>query len=190
MLKPVRERKPPAKLGYDALREYAMRALAQRALSAGELRQRLLRRAEVLNNVDLLIEDFRANGYLNDERLASSFATSRLDNQGFGKMRVVRDLRARRVAGSVAERAAAEVYREVDENALIDQYLRRKYRSANLAEELKDPRKLASAYRRLRLAGFRSGPAIQALKRYAAEAEQLEGMPEEDQEPPDDRGLS
>jgi hypothetical protein len=41
---------------------------------------------------------------------------------------------------------------------------------------------LASAHRKLRLAGFSSGNAIRVLKRHAAEAEKLEGMEESGEE--------
>jgi hypothetical protein len=43
-----------------------------------------------------------------------------------------------------------------------------------LAEE----KHLASAYRKLRLGGFSSGNSIRVLKRYAAEADRLEGLEE------------
>jgi regulatory protein len=59
---------------------------------------------------------------------------------------------------------------------MIEQYLQRKYRGHNLAELLCDEKRLASAFRRLRTAGFSAGGSIKVLKRYAAEAERLEDM--------------
>ena len=42
---------------------------------------------------------------------------------------------------------------------------------------LQDPKHLASAYRKLRYAGFGSSSAIRALKRYADRADELEDDP-------------
>ncbi len=51
-------------------------------------------------------------------------------------------------------------------------------RSRPIGALLMEEKNLASAYRRLRTAGFSSGNSIQVLKRYAAEAERLEEMEE------------
>jgi hypothetical protein len=80
------------------------------------------------------------------------------------------------VAPAVAEQVVREAYRETDEVRLIEGFLERKYRKIPLKTYLAEPRHLASAYRRLRLAGFSSGPVIQVLKRYAEEAEALESL--------------
>jgi len=57
---------------------------------------------------------------------------------------------------------------------VIEQFLARKYRGKNLAELLAEEKHLASAYRRLRTAGFGAGNSIRVLKRYAAQADLLE----------------
>ena len=49
------------------------------------------------------------------------------------------------------------------------------------AGRIDDDRKLAAAYRRLRRAGFASGPILAALKRLAARPEFLEDPPEEEE---------
>jgi hypothetical protein len=46
---------------------------------------------------------------------------------------------------------------------------------------LGEEKHLASAYRKLRLAGFSSGNSIRVLKCHAAEAEKLEEMAEEEE---------
>src|SRR5258708_2631057 len=83
---------------------------------------------------------------------------------------------ARRVAPAVAKKAAETAYRAVDEIALIENFLARKYRGKNLGALLAEEKHLASAYRKLRTAGFSFGNSIRVLKRYAAEAERLEDM--------------
>lgn len=167
-----------ARLDAAALLNYALRLLGGRALSAGELRQKLEARAAVLDDVRGVLERLRDLGYLDDRRFAEAFSTARLETEGFGKQRVLRDLRRRRVAPGLAREVADRTYGETDECALIEDYLARKFRGVSLTEHLRDPRKLASAYRRLRTAGFSSGNAIRVLKRHAAQAEMLETLEE------------
>jgi regulatory protein len=72
-----------------------------------------------------------------------------------------------------------------DETALIEEYLRRKFRAANLGELLSEEKRLASTFRRLRTAGFSAGGSIRVLKRYAAEAERLEDMDDQEHSAPE-----
>jgi len=167
-------------LAGEPLWQYALRALAGRALSTGELRLRLRRRAEQPSEADTVIARLKDLGFLDDKRLAESYATARLENQGFGRGRVLRDLRQRRVAPGLAEKAVQSAFQGSDEIALIEQFLARKYRKVALPEFLGEPRNLASAFRRLRYAGFTSSNAIRVLKRYSEQAENLEAAGEED----------
>ena len=170
----------PRRLEGEALWEYALRALGGRAHSVAELREKLRRRADRQDDVDKVLARLKQSGYLDDRRFAQSFAASRLESQGFGRSRVLRDLRGKRVAPAVAEQAVKAAYSGVDETGLIQAYLARKYRKTPLGAYLADPRHLAAAYRRLRLAGFSSGNVIRVLKQYAERAEELESLEAED----------
>jgi regulatory protein len=170
------------RLDAEALFQYAVKTLARRAHSAGELRQKLLGRAERAADADAAILRLKEYGYLDDKRFAESYAAARLENQGLGKARVISDLRKRRVAPSVAERAAGKVYQHTPEDQLIEEFLRRKYRKRAQDDFLRDPKELAAAYRKLVYAGFSSGGAIRVLKRFAADPtllDQFEPPPEE-----------
>lgn len=175
-----KRRKPPAPLDIEGLLAYSARILTARAQTISELRQKLTRRAAERGDVDEVIRRLKENGYLNDQRFAESFASWRRDNEGYGKTRVVRDLMARRVAPDLAKKAAEKAYTGADETALIEQFLSRKFRGKNLGALLQEDKHLASAFRRLRTAGFSSGGSIKVLKRYAAEAERLEEFGEEE----------
>jgi regulatory protein len=180
---PARTPKKPKLLDLNGLMEYAARTLSIRAQTTSELREKLRRRAERREDVDEILGKLKEAGYLNDERFAEAFASWRRDNDGFGKTRVLRDLLVRRVAPAVAKKAADSAYAEADETGLIEQYLARKYRGKNLgalmsAENPDKEKHLASAYRKLRTAGFSVGNSIRVLKRYAAEADRLEEMEE------------
>jgi N-acyl-D-amino-acid deacylase len=84
---------------------------------------------------------------------------------------------------AVAQQAVTASFKESDEVALIERYLERKYRGKNLGALLAEEKQLASAFRKLRGAGFSTGNSIRVLKRYAAEAEKLEEMDESESEP-------
>ena len=65
---------------------------------------------------------------------------------------------------------------------LIDTFIRRKIHTKEpLAEALSDPKKLASAYRKLIRAGFGSSNVIRALKRIASRQDLLDSF-----EPPEE----
>ncbi|HYI94869.1 MAG TPA: RecX family transcriptional regulator [Bryobacteraceae bacterium] len=168
----------PKKVDADGLWAYSLKLLGGRAMSTGEVRQKLVRRAEKEADIETTISKLREYGYLNDTQFAESFAAGRRDNEGFGRMRVLRDLRQRRVAPNLATEAVEQAFEGTDETARIEAFLERKYRNVNLGELLQEDKKLHGAYRRLRYAGFSSGASIRVLKRFAAQAEQLEDEPE------------
>lgn len=158
----------------------ALRLLGGRAYSTGELRDKLRRRAERREDVDAVLSKLKDGGYLDDRRFAESYAAARLENQGLGKMRVLRDLRQRRVAPQLAEQVTERAYETTDEIALIEAFLARKFRGKKLNTFLAEEKNLAAAFRRLRYAGFSSSASIRVLKRYASQAEELESLePEE-----------
>ena len=169
-------RKKPRPLDADGLWELALKALAVRACSSGELRQKLLARAERMEDVETTLSRLKASRYVDDRRFAEGFAAARLDNQGLGKMRVTQDLRRRRVAPALAEASVQKAYEGVDEAKLIEEFIRRKYRDAAREGLFRDQKDLASAYRRLMRAGFSSGNVIRALKRFAADPELLDSF--------------
>ena len=121
------------------------------------------------------------NCYLDDRRYAETFAAARLSNEKLGRTRVVQDLRQRRVAPSLAERTVSQVYRDVDESALIEEWIRRKYRLASLDNLFGEDKDMAAAYRRLLRAGFRPGEIVRVLKRFAKNPELLDSL-----EPPEE----
>jgi regulatory protein len=174
------ERKPRL-LDAEALWSYALKVLTGRAHSTGELREKLRRRAERPADIDDVLARLKDVGYLDDRRYAEGFAAARLSNEKFGRTRVVQDLRQRRVAPELAEKTVQKVYQDVDDQALIEDWIRRKYRMAPRQGLFQKEKDLAAAYRRLLRAGFRSGEVIRALKRFAKDPELLDGF-----EPPEE----
>jgi len=161
--------------------DYALRVLGGRAYSSGELREKLRGKAELAADVDPTIARLKDYGYLNDKQFAESFATARLENEGLGKTRVLADLSRRRVAPAVAQQTVGKVYENVAEETLAEDYVRRKFRMKSKENLFADRKDMASAYRRLVRAGFRSGTVIAVLKKFAADPDLLDGF-----EPPEE----
>jgi regulatory protein len=161
----------PKRLNAQELWEYALRLLASRAYSEEELKQKLARRAEAPGDVTTTLARLREYGLADDRKFSEVFASSRLNNKGFGRLRVLRDLRGKRVPGAIAEEAVSRAFAGTDELQLASAFLGRKYRGKNLAAFLAEEKNLASAYRRLRMAGFSSNAALSALKQHTRNAE-------------------
>jgi regulatory protein len=172
-------RSKPAKLDRDALWEYALRTLGRRAQSASEVRQKLARRAANPADVTEVMTRLREYGFADDQKFSENFASFRLQNQGFGQQRVIRDLRSKRVPEATAKQAVQSAYSGTDEAQLIDSFLARKYRGKDLREFLKEPKNLNSAYRRLRMAGFSSAATLKTLRRFTDSAEEWDESEEQ-----------
>ena len=125
------EERKPRHLDREGLWNYALRALGGRAHSTGEMREKLSRRAERPEDVEGVLARLKESKYLDDRQFAESYATARLSNERFGKTRVLQDLRHRRVAPALAEKTVHAVYQDVDESALIEEWIRRKYRTSS-----------------------------------------------------------
>jgi len=176
----MKERKP-TRLEAAALWEYALKVLAGRAHSTGELREKLRRKAERAGDVDPTIARLKEYGYLNDRKFAETFAAARLENEGLGRTRVLADLSRRRVAPAVAQQTVGKVYESIDEEALAEDFVRRKFRLAPKENLFQGEKDLAAAYRRLMRAGFRSATALTVLKRFARDPDLLDSF-----EPPEE----
>jgi regulatory protein len=169
------------RLNAEGLWDYALRALGRRPHSEAELRQELGRRAADPHDVAATLARLREYGLADDRKFSEVFAISRLQNERFGRLRVLRELRQRRVPPAIAEQAVEHAFSGTEEAELANAFLEHKYRGKNLVNFLSEEKNLASAYRRLRTAGFSSGIALSVLKRHAKGIE-LEDMPEENED--------
>jgi regulatory protein len=169
----------PKKLDSGGLWDFALRVLGQRAHSANELRQKLSKRSESAVDVGVVMEKLRDYGLTDDTKFSEAFATSRLQNRGFGRFRVLRDLRSKSVSGNIAQAALEKTFAGTDEVELIQRFLERKYRGKKLTEFLQEEKNLVNVYRRLRTAGFSSGNSLSTLKRYAQQVEDWSGFEED-----------
>lgn len=175
-------RRATKRLAAEELFHYAVKALAARAHSVAELRQKLRQRAERKTDADGVIRRLKQYGYLDDAQFADFLALQRRE-AGYGERRVLADLRSRKVAPELAQKAVRKAFAGVEETELIMQFLARKFRRTPLEQLLREPKHLAAVYRKLRAAGFSGANVLRVLKRYASCAETLELL-EAAEEPP------
>ena len=152
----------PRRLTASELHCYAVQALARRARSTAELRRLLERRASDPADIPAILDKLKEYGFLDDERFAQIYASSRLENNRLGRSRVERDLRAHLVAPKLAKTTVTAVYDEVDEPALLRVHIARRLRHRGPP---KDRRGAASLYRHLLGAGFSPTHIIPELRR-------------------------
>jgi regulatory protein len=164
----------PRKLFTEAeLYDYAVGALARRMRSVAELKRLLRNRVEADTEfgktlVELIVVRLKDQGYLNDAKYAAAFSSYRRDNEKFGRMRVVTDLKAKGVHGDVIEKAVSSAYDEVKEESLARDYLRRKR-----LQKPKDQKDAARIFRNLMRAGFESKTIFAILKKWDVDEETL-----------------
>jgi len=169
----------PKKKSYseDELYGYAVEALARRMRTVAELKRMMRARVEDAESeygqtlIELVIRRLKDQGYLNDSQYASSFSSLRRDNQKFGRMRVITDLKAKGVHGEVIEKAIEAVYEDVNEEKQAREYLRKKR-----LEKPKDQKQAARIFRQLARAGFGSKTIFTILKKWDVDDETLNNL--------------
>ena len=166
----------PKRLAAGALYDYAVRSLARGSLTVSELRLRLARRAARESSVKEVIERLRSVGYIDDARLAESYAFFRREYEGFGRHRVLRDLRKRGVDSELAQQTVSSTYADADEATLIRQQLKRKIGDGYQEKPIEDRKKLLSLYRALVRAGFSSDKIVEALQQISPDSDWLEAV--------------
>ena len=172
----------PKKKSYseDELYEYAVAALARRMRTVAELKRMMRARTEDAESeygqtlIELVIRRLKDHGYLNDSQYAASFSSLRRDNQKFGRMRVITDLKAKGVHGAVIEKAVDAAFDGVNEEKQAREYLRKKR-----MEKPKDQRQAARIFRQLARAGFGTKTIFTILKKWDVDEETLSALEEE-----------
>ncbi len=167
---------------YDesALYEYAVGALGRKMRSVAELKRLLRQRVsgeEGERLIEAVVEKLKDQRYLNDTQFATAYSTYRRENEKFGRLRVITDLKAKGVHGDVIEKAVADAYSGSNEEKLARQYLARK--------RLRKPgngREAARIFRALLRAGFSSRTTLKILRNWDVDDEVLSALESEPQE--------
>jgi regulatory protein len=158
----------------DELYEYAVGALARRMRTVAELKRLLRMRVEDAESeygktlVELIIRRLKDRGYLNDSQYAAYFSSLRRDNQKFGRMRVVTDLKAKGMHSDVIDKAVDAAFEGVSEEKQAREYLRKK----RLVKP-KDQKGAARVFRQLARGGFGTKTIFSILKKWDVDEETL-----------------
>lgn len=162
----------------ESLYECAVAALARRMRTVAELKRFL--RARVQQGelgdalIDLVIRRLKDQKYLNDTEYASSFSSLRRDNEKFGRMRVVTELKQRGVHGDIIEQAVGTAFESVNEEQQAREFLRKKR-----LQKPGNQKDAAKIFRTLARAGFRTRTAIAILKKWDVDDEVLSALESE-----------
>ena len=162
-----------------ALYEYAVGALGRKMRSVAELKRLLRQRVAPDESGEALVEaviiKLKEQKYLNDSSYAAAYSTYRKENERFGRLRVVSDLKAKGVHGDVIAKAVSEAYSGSDEEQLARAFLRRK----NLKKPA-DQKQAARIFRGLARAGFTTRTIIKILKNWDVDDEVLTALESEE----------
>jgi regulatory protein len=160
------------------LYEYALGALGRQMRTVAEMKRLMRTRTAHQPDCDTLVEAVTARlkqqRYLNDSSYASAYSLSRRDNEKFGRMRVVQDLRARGVHPDVIGKTVGETYAEVDEQTLARQFAERKHLT-----QPKDQKQAARIFRMMARAGFSTRVIVHLLRGWHVGDETLSALEQE-----------
>ena len=120
----------------------ALRILARRQVSSGQMKFMLSRKGFTSGEIDTCIEKLKEWGYLNDTVLAKNILDATIRNKPCGKKRCFYELRKRRFDKQLAETLIDEVYAELDERSLA-RTAARQYAKGKTQWTLKDTQRLA-----------------------------------------------
>ena len=164
------------------LYEYAVGALGRRMRTVAELKRLLRQKVEADTEfgqtlVELIIRKLKDQGYLNDAKYAAAFSSLRRDNEKFGRVRVVTDLKIKGVHGDLIDAAVSAAFDDVSDEKQARAYLHRK----RLVKP-KDQKQAARIFRQLTRAGFRSKTIFTILKNWDVDDEMLTALEGENQD--------
>lgn len=168
---------PAARLDADALYARAVIALGRRGHTEVELRRKLAPRAASPDALEAALARLRDHGYLDDARLAESYTQFQKDVRHHGRLRVVRELRARGVTAAAAEAAVRRQFPAAGaagEDTLVRAYLRSKR-----LERPEDARDAARLYRKLMTAGFSPAACGRCLRAWRLDPEMIDALESE-----------
>lgn len=120
----------------------AVKLLAAKPRSIAELRERLAERCPSKTVVETVIARLREYGYLDDERYALGYASSKVRQQPIGRRRLELSLAKRKVDRAVADEALDQVFAETPEEELLDRALAKRIRLRGRPKTREEAKKL------------------------------------------------
>jgi regulatory protein len=164
---------------YDeaSLYEYAIGALGRRMRTVAEIKRLMRNRVKDQPDGAALIEKvvakLKAQRYLNDTSYAESYSRFRKENDKFGRMRVVQDLKTKGVHADIIDGAVHAAYDEVNEEELAREFLRRRR-----MKKPADQKQAARVFRALIRGGFTSRVIFRILRKWDVDEETITALEE------------
>ena len=120
----------------------AVKLLAAKPRSVGELRERLLEKSWTDRAiVDAVIEKLSDYKYLNDEQFAVDLAVSKLRQRPQGRRRLKQTLSQKRLDKEVVDQALVKAFEKIPETELIDLAIEKRLRLKGIPETRDDIKK-------------------------------------------------
>jgi regulatory protein len=125
-----RERRPvDPERARERTMQRAVKLLAAKPRSIGELRERLLEKQWTNEEmVDSVLAKLREYGYLDDERFAFGYASFQVRQKPVGRQRLQRALALKKIDKETADEALKLVFEETPEEALIERAIEKRVR--------------------------------------------------------------
>lgn len=162
----------------ESLYEYAIGALGRRMRTVAEIKRLMRNRVATQPEGELLVEAvtlrLKEQRYLNDAGYAESYSRFRKENEKFGRLRVIQDLKAKGVHNEIIEKIVPAAYDGVNEEQLARDFLRRKRLS-----KPDNQKQAARVFRALVRAGFPSRVIFRILKQWDVDEETITALEEE-----------
>jgi regulatory protein len=145
----------------------ALTWLARRELSERQVRDRLSKREYEDDAIDAALARLKAERALDDRRVALACARTAVRLKGRGRERVRRSIESLGISRDLARAAVDEVFGEIDESALIDRALDKRWPRVTAAAPAPDAvrRELQRIYQALVRQGFPTDRVMQAIRR-------------------------
>jgi regulatory protein len=170
----------------ESLYEYAVRALGRQMRTVAEIKRLMRRRVGDQPHGELLVEvvvaRLKLHRYLNDTGYAESYARFRKENEKFGRMRVVQDLKLKGVHADIIGSTVEAAYSQVDEQELAHQFLQRKRVVRPVGQK-----QAARVFRMLVRAGFSQRVIFPILRKWKVDDETLSALESEAVETPESK---
>ncbi len=120
----------------------AVKLLAAKPRSVGELRERLLEKLWTNEEiVDRVIEKLKEYGYLDDAKFAGDLALSKLRQKPQGKRRLKQALSQKKLSAENVEAAIESAFEKLPETELIDAAIEKRLRLKGKPETREDSKK-------------------------------------------------
>ncbi len=141
------EERPPRTVDPQRTRtrtlQRAVKLLAAKPRSIGELRERLLEREWATEEaVDATLERLKEYGYLDDATFAQTFASYRVRQKPMGRSRVAMDLARKKIDRETATQALDKVFDETPESDLLDEAINRYTRTKGAPQDRASQKRL------------------------------------------------